>query len=142
MAPPKAGWSTPMLHVASVERSLRFYELLGFETIDTEGEPIGWARLHCEGGAIMLLLAEEPLDPGRAITPIYMYTSDLPALRDHLVANGVAVPPISHPAYMKSGEICVKDPDGQAVYVGHWGRAEHEAWERHLAERKAKREER
>ena len=37
----------------------------------------------------MLLLAEEPLDPQRAVTPLYMYTPDLPALRDHLVANGV-----------------------------------------------------
>jgi len=34
----KAGYSTPMLHVADVGRSLRFYALLGFETIDTEGE--------------------------------------------------------------------------------------------------------
>jgi hypothetical protein len=27
----KAGYSTPMLHVADVARSLRFYALLGFE---------------------------------------------------------------------------------------------------------------
>ncbi len=48
--PPKAAYATPMLHVADVARSLRFYELLGFETIDTEGEGerIGWARMHCE----------------------------------------------------------------------------------------------
>ena len=32
----KAGYSTPMLHVGEVERSIRFYELLGFETIDTD----------------------------------------------------------------------------------------------------------
>ena len=29
----KAGYSTPMLHVADIENSIRFYELLGFTTI-------------------------------------------------------------------------------------------------------------
>jgi hypothetical protein len=40
-----------MLHVASVERSIEFYKLLGFRLIDTEGcGPLGWARMHCEIG--------------------------------------------------------------------------------------------
>jgi hypothetical protein len=45
-----------MLHVADVTRSLRFYALLGFETIATEGEGghVGWARAHGEGDAGML----------------------------------------------------------------------------------------
>jgi catechol 2,3-dioxygenase-like lactoylglutathione lyase family enzyme len=139
MTTPKAGWATPLLHVADMERSIRFYELLGFDLVDTEGEPPGWARLHCEGAAIMLLLAEEPLDPNRAITPLCMYTPDLPALRGHLLANGVDVPPIRYPEYMKSGEITVRDPDGQIVFVNHWGKAEHEAWEQHLVEWRARR---
>jgi hypothetical protein len=54
----KAGYLTPGLHVADIEESIRFYELLGFTTIDTDREePLGWARLHCEGGAIMFLTA-------------------------------------------------------------------------------------
>lgn len=126
-----------MLHVSDLPGAIRFYETLGFELIDTQGDPPGWARLHCEGGAIMLFLAEEPLDPARALTPIYMYTPDLPALRQHLISNGVAAAPIVHPEYMKSGEMRVVDPDGQVVFVGHWGDPEHEAWLRHLAERKA-----
>jgi catechol 2,3-dioxygenase-like lactoylglutathione lyase family enzyme len=136
---PKAGWATPLFHAADVARSIRFYELLGFELIDSLGEPPGWARLHCEGAAIMLLLAEEKLDPERAITPLYMYTPDLPAVRDHLRANGVDVSPIRYPEYMKSGEITVKDPDGQLVFVGHWGDAERGAWEKHLVEWRARR---
>lgn len=48
---PKAGWLTPLLHVANIETSIRFYELLGFSTIDTDrAKPLGWARMHCEGG--------------------------------------------------------------------------------------------
>ncbi|HEV2021188.1 MAG TPA: VOC family protein [Terriglobales bacterium] len=140
----KAGYSTPSLHVADVARSLRFYELLGFETIDTDGEggrPPTWARMHCEGGALMFLKTEVeervPLPgsgPDRFL--LYMYTPDPPGLRDHLVAGGVEVPPIQYPEYMSSGEIMLKDPDGHVVLVGHWGKPEHEAWEKRLGEKK------
>jgi catechol 2,3-dioxygenase-like lactoylglutathione lyase family enzyme len=126
----KAGYSTPMLHVADVARSIRFYELLGFETVDTEGEPDcpDWARLHCEGGAIMLLAADEPVDPSAQSVLLYMYTPDLPALREQLLAAGVAVPELRHPDYMPSGEIHLQDPDGYTVLAAHWGQSEHDAW--------------
>jgi catechol 2,3-dioxygenase-like lactoylglutathione lyase family enzyme len=136
----KAGYSTPMLHVADVARSLRFYALLGFETIDTEGQGahLGWARMHCEGGALMFVAAEERVDPSRQAFLLYMYTPHLPALRAYLLANGVEVSPIKHPEYMLSGEIHVKDPDGYSILVGHWGKGEHEAWEKRLAEKRNK----
>jgi catechol 2,3-dioxygenase-like lactoylglutathione lyase family enzyme len=134
--PVKAGYPTPMLHVADIERARRFYERLGYETIDTMGEPVGWARLHCEGGAIMLFRSEGPLEPGRTTLPIYMYTADLPALRAQLLAAGVDVSAIRHPEHMPSGEMRVVDPDGHLVLVGHWSDEEHAAWLRHLDGRK------
>ena len=137
--PPKAGWSTPMLHVSDVSRSIRFYELLGFELIDTEGGPasIGWARLHCEFGAIMLFLAEEPVeDAAVKRIPFYAYTDDLPGLREHLLANGVNVSKINTPPYMKSGEITVRDPDAYVFFIGHWGDAEHTDWLKRIDEKK------
>ncbi len=128
----KAGYSTPMLHVAEIERSIRFYELLGFATIDTDrGKPLGWVRLHCEGGALMFVRAEEPVAGAQAVL-LYMYTPDLAGLREHLLANGVKVPPIQYPEYMRSGEICISDPDGYVILVGHWGKSEHEAWEKRI----------
>src|SRR5450631_1184468 len=40
----KANYSTPMLHVAEIEKSIKFYERLGFTTIDTDRcQPLGWA---------------------------------------------------------------------------------------------------
>lgn len=50
---PKAGYYTPLLHANSIEESMRFYVLLGFETIDQMREQgrLGWARMHCAGGA-------------------------------------------------------------------------------------------
>ncbi|MGH9556169.1 MAG: VOC family protein [Terriglobales bacterium] len=129
----KATYSTPLLHVAEIERSIRFYELLGFATVDTDrAQPLGWARMHCEGGAVMFLRAEEPVDASAQGMLLYMYTPDLTGLREHLLASGVKVPPIRYPEYMPSGEIMIADPDGYAILVAHWGTAEHEAWEKRI----------
>lgn len=123
---PKAGYVTPMLHVADIARSLRFYQLLGFDVIDVEreGGAISWARVHCEGGALMFMTAEEKPHPMLLV----LYTPDLPAFREHLMANGVAAPAIGYPPYMPSGELCLKDPDENVVLVQHWSDKEHSAW--------------
>jgi len=132
--PAKAGYFTPMLHVAEIERSIRFYELLGFTTIDTDRcTPIGWARLHCEGGAIMFLRGEHPIDPKAQALILCLYAPDLPALREHLIENGVDVPPIKAMSYMPSGMINFRDPDGYIIEISQWGKPEQEAWERRLA---------
>jgi hypothetical protein len=131
----KAGYSTPLLHVAEVERSIRFYELLGFTTIDTDRcTPLGWARLHCEGGAVMFLRVEggEEPDPAAQGILLYLYTPDLAGLREQLLAAGVKVPPIKYPEYMPSGEVVLRDPDGYGIFIGHWGKVEHEAWEKRI----------
>jgi catechol 2,3-dioxygenase-like lactoylglutathione lyase family enzyme len=125
----KAGWVTPMLHARSIEDSIRFYRKLGFELIDTDRhDPIGWARIHCEGGALMFLRAEE--DTPHEATPgmYFMYTPDLPALRAQLIAQGVDAPKISHPDYTPSGELALRDPDGNLVLIVHWSEAENSAW--------------
>jgi len=132
----KAGHSTPMFHVAEIERSIRFYELLGFQAIDTDRcTPIGWARLHCEGGAVMFLRAEEPLSDLPRGVMLCMYTPDLPALREQLLANSVNFPAIRYPPYMASGELQLPDPDGYPVVISHWGKAEQEAWEKRIGRR-------
>jgi predicted enzyme related to lactoylglutathione lyase len=131
----KAGYSTPLLPVADIERSIRFYELLGFTAIDTDRcDPLGWARLHCEdGSAVMFVRAEEPLDASAQAVMLYMYTPDLAGMREQLLASGVQVPPISYPEYLPSGEITIADPDGYAVGIAHWGKPEQEAWEKRIS---------
>ena len=130
----KAGYSTPMLHVADVEQSIRFYELLGFKTIDDDGmRPLEWARIHCEGGALMFLRAEHPVDASAQAVMFCMYTPDLPALREQLLAANLKVPAIRYPPYMPSGEIQIVDPDGFTVVISHWGKTEQEAWEKRIA---------
>jgi hypothetical protein len=128
----KAGYCTPLLHVKSIEESMRFYALLGFETVDKMGEGgcLGWARMHCEGGAVMFLTAEERVDPSKQGVLFALYTANLPGLREHLLANGVNAPAITYPDYMPSGAIHLLDPDGYMVSVNHWGEAEHTKWEK------------
>jgi hypothetical protein len=129
----KAGYSTPLLHVADVARSIRFYEQLGFITIDTDRQiPIGWARMHCEGGALMFLRAERPIDVSAQTVLFYMYTPELSQLREQLVAAGLIVGRIARPDYMKSGELRLDDPDGYVILVGQWGKSEQLAWDQRI----------
>ena len=134
----KAASSTPMLRVRDVDRSVLFYEQLGFRLVDSEGSPPGWARLHCTDGAIMLL-ADLPFDvvvaASKQMFSLVMYVSDLPVLCEQLKARGTRVPEIAYPAYMPSGEIGLTDPDGYAVTVCHWGLEQQNAWEERLSKR-------
>jgi len=133
----KAGYSTPLLRVADIEHSLRFYALLGFETVDVEcvDGTVEWARVHCEGGAIMFLREDDGQGPGHDRFLLSLYTPDLPALHDRLAAAGVEVGPIEHPDYMRSGEISLRDPDGYIILVNQWGKQEHDTWEQERNQR-------
>jgi len=139
----KAGWSTPMLHVADVERSVRFYRLLGFELVDVEGEdgrPLGWARMAtADGSAIMFLRGEEEhaVKPELQGIMLVLYAAELSALREQLVAAGARPTEIERPPWMPSGHIMLRDPDGYAVGVNQWGDAEHDAWLKRLEAKRA-----
>jgi catechol 2,3-dioxygenase-like lactoylglutathione lyase family enzyme len=138
--PLKAGWCTPLVHVHDVARSIRFYEKLGFELIDTEGDDdcLGWARVHCEGGALMFVPSEHEVNADQQGVLFYLYTEDLAGLRDQLLAQGVTCSEIHRPEYNPSGEISLRDPDGYCILVGHWGQSEHDAWLQRIPEKQAK----
>ena len=125
----KAGYSTPMLHVEDVEHSIRFYQLLGFKLIDTEGED--WARMHTEDGSAIMLLRGEPehrVKPEEQGIMLVLYTQGLAELREHLIAAGEKPNSIEHPTWMPSGTFMLRDPDGYGVGINQWGDAEHSAW--------------
>ena len=139
----KAGWSTPMLHVAEVEGSIRFYRRIGFELVDVEGEdggPLGWARMStADGSAIMFLRgeAEHPVKPELQGIMLVLYTPELAALREQLVAAGEQPTEIERPPWMPSGHIMLRDPDGYGIGINQWGDAEHEAWRKQLETKRA-----
>lgn len=111
----------PMAHVADVQRSAGFYQLLGLELRGSLKSPSGslqWAHLNCQHADLMLTRADEPVIAGQQAVLFYLYSPDLVALREHLLANGVKVSGITYPPYMPKGEIRLDDPDGYCLLIG------------------------
>ncbi len=135
----------PFVHVADVDASLAFYALLGFVPQSTLKDHQGRAfwSLNQSGNQtgkaeIMLARASGPVDAGQQAVLFYMYSTDVAALRQHLLAQGLrdgatytgrATPAdaprtiyaIAHPDYMPAGELRITDPDGYVILVGQLG---------------------
>ncbi len=89
-----------MAHVADVQRSVDFYGLLGMEVRGSLRNPSGelqWVHLASEHAHLMFTRALEPATASQRAVLFYLYSPNLIALRDHLLANGVKVSLISHP---------------------------------------------
>jgi catechol 2,3-dioxygenase-like lactoylglutathione lyase family enzyme len=114
----------PMAHVADVQRAADFYKLLGMEMGGSLKNPAGelqWAWLASRQAQLMVTRASEPVIPSQQAVLFYLYSPDLVALRDHLLAKRVKVSKISYPDYMPKGEIRLEDPDGYCLLIGQTG---------------------
>jgi hypothetical protein len=137
------------VHVADVEASLAFYAGLGFAAVNTLRDPQGrafWALARSgdggdgseRGAEIMFARASGPIDPAAQAVLFYMYSSDVRALRGHLLGRGLhdggvftgqagpndgrrVVFAVAARDYMPGGEMRVADPDGYCVLVGQVG---------------------
>ena len=115
-----------MIHVADVERSATFYRLLGFEVgnrVPKTGRP-QWAWLYSPGapdwrrGAnLMLARTGRPLQPEAQDVLFYLYASDLVALREKLLLEGMKPGEIKYPDYLPKGEFALQDPDGYCLMI-------------------------
>lgn len=125
-----------MAHVADVERSIGFYELLGFKVGNRmqEGGRTNWASVGSGAASLMLAVASDPVKPEQQAI-LFLYCRDVPAMREHLLASGVAdggkscggpgpnrgrcvVFEATYPDYMPKGELRVADPDGYCLLIG------------------------
>jgi catechol 2,3-dioxygenase-like lactoylglutathione lyase family enzyme len=114
----------PFVRVADVERSIAFYEALGFAVIkryDRDGT-LEFAGLEATASAkIMLARADtEPAgDPDAESRGfLYLYTPDLDAFRERLLKSGIDPGKIEEgPGPGQSRELCVIDPDGHGHMV-------------------------
>lgn len=114
----------PFILVADVERSIAFYEALGFEVVKRY-EPNGrleFAGLEATPAAkVMLARVDEVPETGPgAPTPgfLYLYTHDLEALRERLRSIGIEPGEIEDgPGPGPNRELCVRDPDGHGHIV-------------------------
>ncbi|HYD16572.1 MAG TPA: VOC family protein [Candidatus Nanoarchaeia archaeon] len=129
----EVGYVVPMMHVMDVERSVKFYEMLGFTAAEVLRHDDGkafWAYLAChrgrpekrttenESAAVMVTQAGHPVDATVQGALLYMYSPDLVGLREKLVAGGVKVSEIVPRFYMPKGEMELTDPDGYCVLIG------------------------
>jgi catechol 2,3-dioxygenase-like lactoylglutathione lyase family enzyme len=111
----------PMAHAADVQRAVDFYEKLGMEVRGSLRNSTGhlqWVHLSSEQAHLMLARASGTISAGQQAVLFYLYSPDLIALREHLLAAGVKVSPITFPEYMPKGEIRVEDPDGYVLLIG------------------------
>ncbi len=114
----------PFILVAKVERSIPFYEALGFEVVKRY-EPAGrleFAGLEATSSAkLMLARADDVAETGPdARTPgfLYLYTSDLEGLRTRLLQAGHDADEIEDgPGPGPNRQMCVRDPDGHGHMV-------------------------
>lgn len=113
----------PMVHVASVARSVAYYERLGFEVANAftppgEAEP-SFAWLQSGGASLMVVRASVPIDPAQQGVILTLYCADVRAFHVALEQAGVAVEPITYPAERPRGRFRLTDPDGYDLAVTH-----------------------
>lgn len=130
----------PMAHVLDVDRSIAFYEHLGFfarQRLAPRGVAV-WAMLESGKARLMLARASGPIPADQQALLLYLYTPDAAALRSHLLSRGLpdagrftgaplaqtvnsglaVVFDTAHPPHMPAGELRVHDPDGYVLLIG------------------------
>lgn len=124
-AAPAAQAFVPMIHVASVARSIEFYSLLGFVTgnvhrLPQYGDELIWAWMQSLGGAQMMLVrADGPVDDSVQAVLFYVYCDDVDAMRERVLAAGHEAGPMGYPFYRPKGEFRSRDPDGYVLMITH-----------------------
>lgn len=120
---------TPMLNVADVERSLRFYqEIAGFDLRSPREAVEHWRWAYIQSADCELMLSESG-GPTPQLSPTngpdedgwpviyYFYPEDVVALHADLQEKGFAVSDLRVTFYgMKEFE--VRDPDGHLLWFG------------------------
>lgn len=114
----------PMVHVADMQRTVDFYKLMGMGasgSLRNASGDLQWVDMSCDRAEVMFTRADEPVIASQQAVLFYLYSPDLIALREHLLASGVKVSEITYPEYMPKGEFRVDDPDGYCLLIGQAG---------------------
>jgi ketosteroid isomerase-like protein len=108
----------PFVHVTDVERSIAWYGHLGFVVTEifTPAGRLNWANLVSGDAELMLQRVFSPLTDRHAIV-LWLYSHDLAALRDQLVAADVRTGEIVDGTPGPHQQMELTDPDGYTVMV-------------------------
>lgn len=108
----------PFVHVRNVERSIAFYHHLGFIVTSIykyRGTP-AWAELQSEG-AVLMVTTGDPVDQADQGILFYLYSANLAALREQLVAAGIDVGEIVDGTPGPREEMRLVDPNGYVLMI-------------------------
>src|SRR5262249_34945021 len=102
-----------------VERSIAFYYPLGFivESIYKYRGTAVWAELASMGARLMVSTDGDAIDPAGQGVLFYLYSDDLAALREQLLAEGIDAGEIVDGTPGPREEMRVTDPDGSVLMV-------------------------
>jgi catechol 2,3-dioxygenase-like lactoylglutathione lyase family enzyme len=107
---------TPLLIVSDFQRSLAFYQRLGFREPDVWGDPPCFAMLHRDGFELMLSLVEGDAAPRpngtSGVWDVYLRVTDLAAEQATLAQAGVDIDKGPKDAFYDMRELELVDPDG------------------------------
>jgi hypothetical protein len=109
----------PFVKVTDVERSVGFYNHLGFivKSVFKYRDRLSWAALESEGAEVMFEGTSDPIEADRQGVLFYLYSQDLAALRDQLLAAGIEAGQIEDGSPGPRQEMRVVDPDGYVLMV-------------------------
>jgi catechol 2,3-dioxygenase-like lactoylglutathione lyase family enzyme len=109
----------PFVRVVDVEASVAFYRHLGFTVQETAKykDRLSWASLQSGDAEIMFEGTYGPSDPDHQRVQFYLYSHDLAALRDQLLAAGIDASEINDGSPGPREEIRVTDPDGYVLMI-------------------------
>ena len=116
--PQRVSRLSPFVHVTDVERSITWYGHLGFVVTElfTPGGRLNWANLVSGDAELMLQRTfGRVTDPGAIV--LWLYSHDLAALRDQLVAADVSAGAIVDGTPGPRQQMELTDPDGYTVMV-------------------------
>jgi catechol 2,3-dioxygenase-like lactoylglutathione lyase family enzyme len=109
----------PFVHVEDVERSIAFYQHLGFtvQSIYKYRDRVVWAALESEGAELMVTTDGDPIDPAGQGVLFYLYSNDLAALRAQLLAAGIQAGEIEDGTPGPRQELRLTDPDDYVLMI-------------------------
>jgi catechol 2,3-dioxygenase-like lactoylglutathione lyase family enzyme len=109
----------PFVRVVDVEASVAFYRHLGFTVQETAKykDRLSWASLQSGDAEIMFEGTYGPSDPDHQRVEFYLYSHDLAALRDQLLAAGIDASEINDGSPGPREEMRVTDPDGYVLMI-------------------------
>jgi catechol 2,3-dioxygenase-like lactoylglutathione lyase family enzyme len=106
----------PMIPVQSLDRSIGFYEKLGF-SVEQRRDDWGWAML-CLGDCKIMIDRSINARPGAARDAVlYLYPSDIRAYHRQVRGAGLSIPDLDTTFYGLT-EFRLDDPDGNRMWIG------------------------